>query len=227
MNSSKRANRYVIIVAGGQGSRMKSQVPKQFLLLAHKPILFYTLNRFYQLDSEIQIILVLPEAHFSTWKNLQKEHQIEIPHQLVAGGQTRFQSVKNGLSLVVGFQSIVAVHDGVRPFVSEETIEKSYQVAEKKGNAIAVVHLKDSIRRVVHTKSQAENRSEFRLVQTPQTFHASILKEAYELPESIHFTDDASVVEKLGYKINFVEGSYENIKITTPEDLKLATSLLK
>lgn len=218
--------RYVIIVAGGQGSRMKSQVPKQFLLLEKKPILFYTLNRFYQFNPQIQIILVLPQAHFSTWENLQQEYQITIPHQLIAGGKTRFQSVKNGLSLIHDFQATVAVHDGVRPFVANSTIENSYQMAEKKGNAITVVSLKDSIRRVVGTKSQAENRVEYRLVQTPQTFHASILKEAYELPENPQFTDDASVVEKLGYKINFVEGSYENIKITTPEDLKLATSLL-
>lgn len=217
--------REVIIVAGGNGLRMKTDVPKQFLELGGKPILIHSIEKFHLFDPQIHIILVLPKNQFETWHQLCKKHHISLPHSVVAGGDERFFSVKNGLSALEG-NSLVAVHDAVRPFVSLETIEKCFTTAEKVGNAVPCCNLNDSIRKVDGDKNFAANRSEFRTIQTPQIFRSDLLLRAYEQPFSAHFTDDASVVEALGEPIFLVEGNSENIKITTHFDLIVGNALL-
>ncbi len=216
----------VIIVAGGSGSRMQSVLPKQFILLAGEPILMHTIRRFYAYNPAIETVVVLPEKEIPFWQQQCEKLQFQIPHLVVSGGASRFQSVKNGLAAVEG-NGVIAVHDGVRPFVPQNVIAEAFKTAREKGNAIVAVALKDSIRKVTANGNIALDRSEFRLIQTPQCFPYELLKKAYELPEETTFTDDASVVEKLGGKINLTEGSYENIKITTPEDLLWAEVVLK
>jgi 2-C-methyl-D-erythritol 4-phosphate cytidylyltransferase len=215
-----------IIVAGGSGSRMQSHLPKQFLTVAGQPILMHTIRRFYAYNPEIELVVVLPQDQLTFWEELCAQHAFEIQHQVVAGGSTRFQSVKNGLAAALQ-KGVVAVHDGVRPFVSEQIIAEAFHVARQKGNAVVSVALKDSIREVQGEINKAVDRSRFRLIQTPQCFQVELLQKAYALPEETTFTDDASVVEKLGEQINLTEGSYENIKITTPEDLLWAEVLHK
>lgn len=217
---------YAVIVAGGKGTRIRSTLPKQFLELQGVPILMHTLNAFYRYSSDINIILVLPEDDFSTWTTLCKKHNFRKPHVLQKGGETRFQSVKNGLALIDS-DGLVAVHDGVRPLVSEDIIAASFRLASVHQSAVAAVRLKESIRMTDQDNTKAVDRSKFRLIQTPQTFQISILKKAYELKEDANLTDDASVVEKSGHIISLFEGSYENIKITTPEDLVIADALLR
>jgi 2-C-methyl-D-erythritol 4-phosphate cytidylyltransferase len=213
--------KYAIIVAGGSGSRMKSDIPKQFIEVGGLPILMHTLQRFKEADSAIEIILVLPASQFEYWKELCQKYKT-VPHQLVAGGKTRFQSGLNGLK-VIDNEGLVAIHDGVRPFVSTEIINESFKVASEKGTAVVSVPSKDSVR----VNGQAIDRSTVRLIQTPQTFQISLIKKAFETEELSTFTDDASVVEHAGFEINLIEGNYENIKITTPEDLLWAEVLLK
>jgi 2-C-methyl-D-erythritol 4-phosphate cytidylyltransferase len=213
--------KYVIIVAGGSGSRMKSDIPKQFIEVGGLPILMHTLQRFKEADSEIEIILVLPETQFDFWSALCQKYKT-VPHQLVAGGKTRFQSGLNGLK-VIDNQGLVAIHDGVRPFVSTEIIKESFKVASEKGTAVVSVPSKDSVR----VNGQSIDRSTVRLIQTPQTFQIPLIKKAFETEELSTFTDDASVAEHAGFEINLIEGNYENIKITTPEDLLWAEVLLK
>jgi 2-C-methyl-D-erythritol 4-phosphate cytidylyltransferase len=218
-------NKYAIIVAGGSGSRMKSDLPKQFIEIGGLPILMHTLKRFKEADVDIELILVLPKSQFEFWKELceiHSEFMKAIPHQLVEGGESRFQSGKNGLQ-VIEDEGLVAIHDGVRPFVYTEIINESFRIAEKKGTAVASVASKDSVR----VNGQAIDRSTVRLIQTPQTFQISLIKRSFETPELATFTDDASVAEHAGFKINLIEGSYENIKITTPEDLLWAEVLLR
>jgi 2-C-methyl-D-erythritol 4-phosphate cytidylyltransferase len=217
--------KYAIIVAGGSGSRMKSDLPKQFIEIGGLPILMHTLKRFKEADSDIELILVLPESQFEFWQELCKIHSEfmkTIPHQLVTGGKSRFQSGKNGLAFI-GNEGLVAIHDGVRPFVSAEIINESFRIAQEKGTAVVSVPSKDSVR----VNGQAIDRATVRLIQTPQTFQISLLKKAFETPELATFTDDASVAEHAGFEINLIEGSYENIKITTPEDLLWAEVLLR
>ena len=223
----KNLKKYAVIVAGGSGSRMKSDIPKQFIEIGGMPILMHTINNFKNADKNTEIIVVLPSAHISTWKKLCEDFHFEVPHQIKPGGTSRFKSVKNGIE-GLDTESLVAIHDGVRPFTSVNTINNAYSVAYEKGNAIVVVPLKDSVREVTNAGAEniARDRSLYRLVQTPQTFLTSILKEAYNVEERDTFTDDASVVEFFGIKINLVEGSYRNIKITTPEDLLFAKILL-
>ena len=211
--SYKTQKKYAIIVAGGSGSRMKSDIPKQFIEVAGLPILMHTLKRFKEADSEIKIILVLPASQFEYWYELCSIYTT-VPHQLVKGGKTRFQSGLNGLK-VIDNEGLVAIHDGVRPFVSVEIIKESFKIAYEKGTAIASVPSKDSVR----VNGRAIDRSTVRLIQTPQTFQISLIKKAFEVEELSSFTDDASVAEYAGFEINLIEGSYENIKITTPEDL--------
>lgn len=220
--------KYVIIVAGGSGSRMKTETPKQFIPIGGQPVLMHTLQRFYAYSEQMEIILVLPQAHFNTWADLCTQYHFAVPHCLVRGGDTRFASVKNGLDSIISLnaEDLVAIHDGVRPFVSEQTIDQSFSVAAEKGSAIVVVALKDSIRKIKENASQSVSREDFRLVQTPQTFQLGLLRKAYEQSYAPFFTDDASVVEAAGFKIELVEGNYENIKITTPEDLRVATAFL-
>ncbi len=222
MNSQE----YALIVAGGKGTRIKSKTPKQFLELNGLPILMHTLNAFYRYSSAINIILVLPADDFSTWEDLCQKHQFEKPVLLQQGGDSRFQSVKNGLSKIEG-DGIVAIHDGVRPLVSEDIIGASFRLAAVHQSAVAAVRLKESIRITDQDNTKAVDRSKFRLIQTPQTFQVSLIKQAYEIKEDPSLTDDASVAERAGYTISLFEGSYENIKITTPEDLIVASALLK
>lgn len=216
-----------IIVAGGSGTRMQCQVPKQFLAVGGQPILMHTIRRFYEYNPALQLVVVLPAAQLQMWQALCFTHVFEIKHTVVAGGNTRFSSVKNGLAAITSPDGVVAVHDGVRPFVSVEVIREAFSTAAEKGNAVVAVALKESIRQLFKTKSKALDRNQYRLIQTPQCFRLPLLRRAYALPEEPTFTDDASVVERFGQKINLVEGSYENIKITTPEDLVWAESFLK
>lgn len=215
----------VIIVAGGQGSRMKTDIPKQFIEIEGEPILMRTIERFYEYDNRISIVVVLPENQIDYWKNLCKEKNFTIQHQVTHGGETRFHSVKNGLRLTSNSE-LIAVHDGARPFVSIETIERCFDVAEKQLAVIPVIDTVDSLRRVTDSGNMSCDRSQYKLVQTPQVFNAELLKKAYLQAYSATFTDDASVVEKLGQSIHLVEGNRENIKITTAFDLKLAECLV-
>ncbi|HRZ97473.1 MAG TPA: 2-C-methyl-D-erythritol 4-phosphate cytidylyltransferase [Paludibacter sp.] len=213
--------RIALIVAGGKGERMNAEIPKQFLEIQGKPILMHTIEAFYRFDSHIQLILVLPAVQLKSWDMLCKKHAFSISHQIVTGGQTRFHSVKNGLEQVKG-PSLVAVHDGVRPLVSTETIKRCFEAAEKFDAVVPVVDSVDSIRQITNNGSISVDRSFYKLVQTPQVFDAGLLKSAYEQEFSKLFTDDASVVEAFGKQIHLVEGNRENIKITTEIDLKMA-----
>jgi 2-C-methyl-D-erythritol 4-phosphate cytidylyltransferase len=217
---------YALIVAGGKGTRLKSAVPKQFLELLGLPVLMHTINAFYRYSEDINIILVLPEEDFATWNSLCKKHQFNKSIILQKGGDTRFQSVKNGLAKITG-DGLVAIHDGVRPLVSENIIGASFRQAAVHQSAVAAVRLKESIRMTDQDNTKAVDRSLFRLVQTPQTFQVKLIKEAYEMKEDPTLTDDASVAEHAGHKISLFEGSYENIKITTREDLVIAEALMK
>ena len=217
---------YALIVAGGSGSRMNATVPKQFLLLNEKPVLMHTIERFHEFDNAMEIIVVLPETQFSLWENLCHEYKFSIRHQLVAGGSVRFESVKNGLSKIQG-DGIVAIHDGVRPLVSLETIGRCFEVARLKGNAIPVMPVIESLRMIDGENSKAVDRSSFVTIQTPQVFSISEIKSAYNQPFSEAFTDDASVLEAAGSEINLVKGNIENIKITHPADLIFACMLIK
>lgn len=217
---------YALIVAGGSGSRMNATVPKQFLLLNDKPVLMHTIERFHEYDNAIEIIVVLPEAQFELWESLCHEYKFSIRHQLVAGGSVRFESVKNGLSRIQG-DGIVAIHDGVRPLVSFETIGRCFEVARLKGNAIPVMPVIESLRMIDGENSKAVDRSSFVTIQTPQVFSVSEIKAAYNQPFSEVFTDDASVLEAAGSAINLVHGNIENIKITHPADLIFAGMLIK
>ena len=214
-----------MIVAGGSGTRMNSAVPKQFLELQGLPVLMHTLQAFYRCDQSIIILLVLPSAQISYWQELVQTFNFHIPHEVVAGGDSRFQSVKNGLNVIKG-DGLVAVHDGVRPLVSSRIINEAFQVASRHGAAITVVPSKDSIRVKTKDGSHSVDRSRYLLVQTPQTFRVDEIKAAYEQRELPEFTDDASVYEYGGKKVTLVEGSYKNLKITTPEDLLIAEALL-
>jgi len=210
----------VIIVAGGKGLRMSSDVPKQFILLKNKPILMHTIETFFNFDSSIKIILVLPKEHISLWQELCEKYDFKINCVIAEGGAERFFSVKNGLNFV-DKNSIVAIHDGVRPFVSRETLENCFITAEKLGNAVPVVPLNESVRWVENSTNRHINRANLRIVQTPQVFNSELLQAAYQQPFNEYFTDDASVVETLfGEKINLVDGNPENIKITTKSDLR-------
>ena len=228
ITSSHLIAKYVIIVAGGSGSRMQSLVPKQFMLLNGKPVLMHTIEAFYNSDTQPQVILVLPTGSHTFWEQLCAEHNFTIPHQLVTGGETRFHSVKNGLDVISDdAESVIAVHDAVRPLSSKQIIDKSYRYASKHGNAVAAVKSRDSIRRLKDRISESLLRDEIYLVQTPQTFQSTQLKKAYLQPYNSRFTDDASVVEETGIKINLIEGDYRNIKITFPEDIAFAELILK
>jgi 2-C-methyl-D-erythritol 4-phosphate cytidylyltransferase len=221
-------HKYAIIVAGGKGERMGNDIPKQFLELAGKPILMHTIEKFKSTFPTIEIILALPENQIDFWKELCSLSAFDVnSHQLVFGGKTRFNSVKNALELIKQ-ESIVAIHDGVRPLVSSETIIKCFNEAESKGNAIPSIDVIESLRHV--SKQDNSNKSVarncYQLIQTPQCFSSELILKAYQQDEDASFTDDASVVEALGEKINLVEGNKENIKITSPIDLKIAEVLL-
>ena len=224
---SESSSEFALIVAGGSGTRMQSSLPKQFIAIGGEPILMRTIRRFHEYNPALQLVVVLPKVEISKWQALCFMHVFDIKHQVVAGGTTRFNSVKNGLAAIIEPEGVVAIHDGVRPFVPVSTIAEAFNVAAQKGNAVVAVPLKESIRQVIDTGNAAVDRNQFRLIQTPQCFRLSLLRAAFALPEEATFTDDASVVEKYGAQINLVAGSYENIKITTPEDLLWAEAFLK
>ena len=225
--------KYVIIVGGGKGTRMGNDLPKQFLPVAGKPLLMHTLEKFNRWDPEAERVLVLPEAYRSYWEMLCREIGCKVKHRLVSGGETRFHSVLNGLRMVrslPGFSesdALVAVHDGVRPFVSPSVIEACFGEAEKTGAAIPALPMVESLREKLDDgSSRPVDRSRFVSVQTPQVFRASLLRDAYDQPYTPFFTDDASVVEAAGHPVSLVEGNRENIKLTTPVDLEMARAIL-
>lgn len=218
--------KYAIVVAGGKGTRMASALPKQFIPLRDgRPVLMHTLEVFRNYDAQIVLILMLPEAQISFWKSLCRQHAFDIPHRILPGGETRFHSVRNGVVSISG-GGLVAVHDGVRPFVSTEVIARCFQAAETTKAAIPVIGVTETIRNLNGVGSVTVDRNAYRLVQTPQIFDAELLKQAYEQPYNESFTDDALVVEAYGAAVTLVEGNRENIKITTPFDLKIADALL-
>ena len=217
--------RYAVIVAGGKGLRMGSERPKQFLCIGGKPILMHTLEAFYRYDATIHLVLVLPHSHQPLWAELCEEHHFTLPYQLVDGGETRFHSVKNGLSAIPN-QGVVAIHDGVRPFLHSNMLDRCFQAVKIQRAVIPVINVVDTVRQLTPDGSQTVDRNAYKLVQTPQLFKTSLLKQAYEQPYTTAFTDDASVVEAMGKKIALVEGSRENIKITTPFDMKVAEALI-
>ncbi len=220
--------KYALIVAGGSGKRMKSEIPKQFLPIHQVPILVHTIQKFDTFPDELSIILVLPQANLEDWDQLAGGYRPQSPFTKVPGGATRIDSVRNGLQVVKEDNALVAIHDGVRPMVSHTMIAQSFELAEEKGSAIATVKLKDSIRmfRPEGGGTQSVNREHYRLVQTPQTFQSKLIKGAYRQAGIEHLTDDASVLENMGKTVEIYEGDFKNIKITTPEDLKLAEAWL-
>lgn len=222
---------YVIIVAGGKGLRMGAEIPKQFIPVGGKPVLMHTIGRFRSYSESLGVILVLPKAQQEYWRELCDQYHFVSPVMLADGGETRFHSVKNGLSLIPdGSSGVVGVHDGVRPFPDTEVIARCYATARCQGAAIPVVPVIETLRRIPsgqQSSSVTVSRDDYRLVQTPQAFDISLLKEAYRQPYTPMFTDDASVVEHLGHPVCLVEGNRENIKITTPYDLKVAEVLCR
>jgi len=219
---------YIIIVAGGKGTRMGTDLPKQFLTLGGKPMLMHTIQRFYDYDSKLNIILVLPHEQQEYWRQLCENNQFEIKHTIVDGGATRFESSKNGLAVIPDdADGVVGIHDGVRPFVSFETIERCYETARDEYAVIPVMPVTDTLR-YIDSQGGGKNvlRSDYRIVQTPQTFDINLVKKAFEPPYQESFTDDASVVEALGCTVGMVDGNRENIKITTPFDLIIAETLI-
>ena len=216
--------KHIIIVAGGKGLRMGGDIPKQFLPVCGKPVLMRTLEAFRTYDPSIHIVLVLPVSQQTYWKELCRTYRFELPHDIADGGETRFHSVMNGLALVEG-DGLVGVHDGVRPFVSQEVIARCYEEASRQKAVIPVVGVVETVRHLTDEGSETVPRDLYRLVQTPQVFDAALLRRAYQQEYTALFTDDASVVEALGEKVHLVDGNRENIKLTTPFDLKLAEIL--
>lgn len=217
--------KFAVIVAGGSGSRMGAEIPKQFLELLGKPVLMHTIEVFRNFDADSEIIVVLPEPQIDFWKELCKKHSFDIEHHVVCGGKTRFHSVSNGLAKI-NESGIVFIHDGVRPLVSRETLKKCSEMAEIIGNAIPVLPINESLRKIDGELSISVDRSQYFGVQTPQTFRSEQILKAFQQEFDPLFTDDASVAEKAGFKIHLVEGNRENIKITTPVDLIMAEAIL-
>ena len=220
--------RYAIIVAGGKGLRMGGEIPKQFLPIGGKPVLMRTIEVFRQAYPDIHIILVLPVSQQDYWQQLCQEYNFAVPVRIADGGETRYHSVSNGLKLIPDdTDGLVGVHDGVRPFVAVETIRRCYDEAMEKGAVVPVISVVETVRQLRKDgTSVTVPRDEYKLVQTPQTFRISLLKEAYRQPYTSFFTDDASVVEAMGKPVYLVEGNRENIKITTPADIRFVNGLL-
>ncbi len=214
--------RYAIIVAAGSGLRMGSPVPKQFLTVCGKPILMHTMQRFYDFDNVLELIVVLHEDYRNYWNELCEQYNFVIPHRIVSGGRERFFSVRNAVQSIGEVDAVVGIHDAVRPMVSIDTLTRCFDEAEAKGTAVPTIVINDSIRIVEAAENRSVDRSKYRIVQTPQCFRLSLLNRAFEQEYDPLFTDDASVVEALGEAIHLVEGNRENVKITTAADLKLA-----
>ena len=229
---------YIIIVAGGKGLRMGTDITKQFLLIGGKPVLMRTLERFREYSADLQIILVLPKAQQDYWKKLCQKHNFTVEYQLTDGGETRFHSVQHGLALIPDdVEGVVGVHDGVRPFPSVEVIRNCYETAREKKAVIPVIPIVETVRHLIGEsnvqcstfnvqRSVTVPRNDYRLVQTPQCFDIQLLKAANRQSYNDGFTDDASVVEAFGQSITLVEGNRENIKITTPYDIVVAEAIL-
>lgn len=217
---------YIIIVAGGTGTRMNNTIPKQFIELQGKPVLMHTIVKFFQAIPEIKIIVVLADQLHEEWKGLCKKHNFSIHHTLCNGGETRYHSVKNGLTLVPE-NCIVGIHDAARPLVTEQLILNLFETAKQKGNACPAIPVTETIREVSGGNNRSVDRSKYFIIQTPQCFQSSLLKEAFLKPYQSTFTDDASVLEAMGEKINLIEGDRENIKITTALDLIIAKTLME
>jgi 2-C-methyl-D-erythritol 4-phosphate cytidylyltransferase len=218
--------KFVLIVAGGSGSRMGTDTPKQFLELCGKPMLMHTIQVFFNYDPKCELILVLPETQQKYWIELCRKHSFSLTHCFITGGETRFHSVLNGLSQIDG-EGVVFIHDGVRPLVSKETLERCFETCRQNGNAIPVLPVTESLRKLEGDRNISVDRSLYFSVQTPQTFQTTQILEAYRQSFDPHYTDDASVAEKAGYSIHLVEGNLENIKITSPTDLIVAEALLQ
>jgi 2-C-methyl-D-erythritol 4-phosphate cytidylyltransferase len=210
----------VIIVAGGSGSRMKSIIPKQFIVVAGKPILQHTIDRFFNWKQDIDLVLVLPKNEINTWQQLVAKYNNVVNYRICSGGEERFFSVKNGLDLLSN--DLIMIHDGVRPFVSDLTLDNCIETTNNSGSAIPVIPVVESMRKITPDGSDPIDRDSLRIVQTPQCFKNEWVHKPYRQDFSSDFTDDASVVQKMGYPINLVPGNRENIKITTPDDLTLA-----
>lgn len=215
-----------LIVAGGNGSRMNNAVPKQFLLLNNKPVLYYTIQAFLNAYDDIEIVLVLPEEHIGKGQEIIDGYFDASKFKITAGGRTRFHSVQNGLSLIKDEDAIIFVHDGVRCLLTKDLIERCYQSALEFGTAIPVIECRDSVRLLTNNGNKVVDRNKVRLVQTPQTFHSKILLPAFEIDYKDRFTDEATVVEAFGLKVNLIEGDTNNIKLTTPVDLFIAEYIL-
>jgi len=226
-------NRYAIIVAGGSGSRMKSNLPKQFLLLDGKPVAMHTLERFANAEHKIQLILVLHPDMFAVWEELCEKHDFQTPHTVISGGETRFQSVRNGVQYIAEQQhqfldnTLIAIHDAARPIITSETIDACFEQTVLYAATVLAVPSTNSIRQGNEVENKAVEREKVWIIQTPQTFQGHILYEAFQQEEIPSFTDDASVVEKLGYSIHLIPGDHRNIKITFPEDISIAQFYLK
>lgn len=226
--------RYMIVVAGGKGQRMGGCMPKQFQLIGGRPVLMVTLERLYDIDSTMKMVLVLPQAHIGLWDELCIKYSFAVPVTVTVGGNTRFHSVQNGLSVVKYDckdveDALVGVHDAVRPFVSQDVVDEAYREAWSNGAAIPMIEIQDSLRHIIAGKDASEvvPRDRYRLVQTPQVFRLSLLQRAYEQRYIEAFTDDASVVEALGERIFAVNGNRENIKLTTPFDMMVAKTIIE
>lgn len=219
------AHSSIIITAAGIGRRMNSSLPKQFIIVGDKPILMHTLDKFYHFNPKAQLILTLPKEWMSYWMDLMEEYDFKIPHRIVEGGDERYHSIKNALEVCTG--KIIAVHDGVRPFVSEDTLKICFQTALEEGSAIPTIGVKESMRKKELGENFTVNSANYFIVQTPQCFKASILRKAYEASFSYENYDEATLVEEIGHAVTLVQGNEENIKITTQLDLKFAEMYLK
>ncbi len=218
---------YVIIVAGGKGLRMGGELPKQFLPVGGKPVLMRTIERFHEYDATLGIILVLPVDQQDYWRQICEQYAFAVPHVVANGGATRFESSKSGLAAIpADAEGLVAIHDGVRPFVSTEVIGRCFDAAREDFAAIPVMPVTETLRYVDRGHGNNVMRDHFRTVQTPQVFDIALARQAFNQPDRESFTDDASVIESLGCQVTMVEGNRENIKLTTPFDLKIAEVLL-
>ena len=215
----------VVIVAGGTGSRMNNELPKQLIEINNKPVIVYSIEKFQNFNKDIQVVISLHKDYFDLFEKIKARFNIQNI-QIVEGGDTRYQSVKNALAVLNKDVTIVGVHDAARPLVSLQTIQKTYTAAKQHGAAIPVIDMNESLREINGTESKAVDRTKFKVVQTPQCFKKDILLKAYDMPYSTLFTDDASMVEKIGCQIFITEGNKENIKITYPQDLIVAQTLL-
>lgn len=222
MNTAKQA---VIFVAGGTGTRMGSPLPKQFLTLNNTPILIHTLRNFFAFNRNFEMVVVMHHDYISFWKDLCLQFEDVPEHTVVAGGEERFHSVKNGLNALSESVNCVAVHDAVRPLVSHETLTRCFNALNEHNAVVPAIPINDSIREVHGVLNKSVDRSLYKRIQTPQCFESTMLKEAYSKPFSPLFTDDASVVEANGHSVFLVEGNLENIKITSPIDLIVGESL--